>query len=82
MSNAKTLESLTSNVEANFDFVKSAFAVGAFADYVALQGEFVRGRLDAVADQAGALGELARKATVDSLEPLKAQVAKTFKIAV
>ena len=38
--NAKALELLTANVEANFDFVKAAFGVGGFADYVALQSEF------------------------------------------
>lgn len=80
--NAKALESLTANVEANLDFVKSAFTVGGFADYVALQGEFVRSRLDAAADQAKTLGELAQKAAIDSLEPIKAQVAKSFTLAV
>jgi phasin len=79
--NAKALESLTANVEANFDFVKSAFGVGGFADYVALQSEFARARLDAVAAQAKAIGELAQKTALDSLEPIKAQVAKSFKLA-
>ena len=79
--NAKALESLTANVEANFDFVKSAFGVAGFADYVALQSEFARARLDAVADQAKAIGELAQKTALDALEPIKAQVAKSFKLA-
>lgn len=78
--NAKALESLTANVEANFDFVKSAFGVGGFADYVALQSEFASARLDAVAGQAKAIGELAQKTALDSLEPIKAQVAKSFKL--
>jgi len=80
--NAKALESLTANVEANFDFVKSAFGVGGFADYVALQSEFARARLDAVAGQAKAIGELAQKTVIDSLEPIKAQAAKSFKLTV
>ncbi len=79
--NAKALESLTANVEANFDFVKAAFGVGGFADYVALQSEFARARLDAVAGQAKAIGELAQKTAIDSLEPIKTQVAKSFKLA-
>jgi phasin family protein len=79
--NAKALESLTANVEANLDFVKSAFGVGGLADYAALQSEFVRARLEAVASQAKAIGELAQKTAVDSLEPIKAQVAKSFKLA-
>jgi hypothetical protein len=79
--NVKTLESLTANVEANFDFVKSAFGVGGFADYVALQSEFASARLDAVAGQAKAIGELAQKTALEALEPFKAQVAKSFKLA-
>jgi hypothetical protein len=79
--NAKALESLIANVEANFDFVKSAFAVGGFADYVALQSAFAGARFDAAAVQAKAIGELAQKTAVDSLEPIKAQVAKSFKFA-
>ena len=79
--NAKALESLTANVEANFDFLKLAFGVGGFADYVALQGEFASARLDAVAGQAKAIGELAQKTALEALEPFKAQVAKSFKLA-
>ncbi len=79
--NAKALESLTANVEANFDFVKSAFGVGGLADYLALQSEFTRARLDALAGQAKAIGELVQKTALDSLEPIKAQVAKGFKLA-
>ena len=78
---AKALESLTANVEANFGFVKSAFGVGGLADYVALQSEFASVRLDAVAGQAKAIGELAQKTALDSLEPIKAQVAKSFNLA-
>ena len=79
--NAKALESLTANVEANFDFVKSAFGVGGFADYVALQSAFASARFEAVAGQAKAIGELAQKTALDSLEPIKAQVAKSFDLA-
>jgi phasin len=79
--NAKALESLTANVEANFDLVKSAFGVSGFADYVALQSEFASARLDALAAQAKAIGELAQKTALDSLEPIKSQVAKSFKLA-
>jgi phasin len=79
--NAKALESLTANVEANLDFVRSAFAVGGVADYLALQSEFTRARLEAVAGQAKAIGELAQKTALESMEPIKAQVAKNFKLA-
>ena len=79
--NAKALESLTANVEANFDFVKSALGVGGFADFLALQSEFARARLDAAAGQAKAIGELAQKTALDALAPIKARVAKSFDLA-
>jgi phasin len=79
--NAKALEALTANVEANFDFIRSAFGVSGFADYVALQSEFARARLDAVASQTKAIGELAQKTALDSLEPIMAQAARRFKLA-
>ena len=80
--NAKALEALRANVDANFDFVKSAFAVKNVADYVALQGEFTRKQIDAITDQTKEIGALAQKLAAETAEPIKEQVAKTFKIAV
>jgi phasin len=79
--NAKALESLTANVEANFDFVKSAVGVGGLADYVALQSEFARARFVAAADQAKTIGELAEKTARESLGSIQALVAKSFRLA-
>ena len=76
--NAKALEALRANVEANFDFMKSAIAAKNVADYVALQGEFARKRLEAMTDQTKEIGELAQKLAVDTAEPIKAQVAKSL----
>ncbi len=80
--NAKALEALRANVEANFDFVKSALAVKNVADYVTLQGEFTRKRIDALADQTKEIGALAQKLAAESAEPIKEQVARTFHVAV
>lgn len=80
--NAKALEALRANVEANFDFVKSAFGVKNVADYVALQGEFTRKQLEAITDQSKEIGVLAQKLAAETAEPIKEQVAKSFKIAV
>ena len=79
--NAKALESLTANVEANLDFVKSAFGVGGPAEYFELQSRFASARLDAVAGQVKAIGELAQKTATESLEPVRAQVARGLKFA-
>ena len=80
--NAKALEALRANAEANLDFIKASFAVKTLSDLVALQSEFARKRVDAVSMQFKDLGALAQKAMVDSIEPVKEQVAKTFKMAV
>src|SRR5580692_9468467 len=76
--NAKAFDTLRANVEANFDFLKSSFAAATVADYVELQGEFARQRIDAAADQAKEIGALAQKAAIDAVGPLKARIAKTF----
>jgi len=80
--NAKALDALRANVDANFDFVKSAFAVKNIADYVTLHGEFARKQIDAITDQAKEIGALTQKFAAETAEPIKEQVAKTFKIAV
>ncbi len=79
--NAKALEALRANVDANLDFVKSAFAVKNVADYVALQGEYTRKQIDAITDQTKEIGALAQKLAAETAEPIKERVAKTFKIA-
>jgi|SRR5580692_7667891 phasin len=79
--NAKAFETLRANVEANFDFLKSSFAAASLADYVELQGEFARKQMDAVADQTKEIGALAQKATLDAVQPIKAQVAKAFSLS-
>lgn len=80
--NAKALEALRANVDANLDFVKSVFAVKNVADYVALQSEFTRKQIDAITGQTKEIGALAQKLAAETAEPIKEQVAKTFKIAV
>jgi phasin len=79
--NAKLLESLRATADANFEFVKSVFAVKTVADYVALHGEFARKQIESMTSQTKALSELARKVAVDTVEPIKTQVTKTFKAA-
>lgn len=80
--NAKALEALRANAEANFEFIKASFAVKTLSDLVALQGEFARKQADAVSTQFKDLGALAQKTMIETIEPMKDQVAKTFKMAV
>ena len=80
--NAKALEALRANAEANLDFIKASFAVKTLTDLVVLQSEFARKQADAVSVQFKDLGALAQKAMIETIEPMKEQVAKSFKLAV
>jgi phasin len=78
--NAKTLEAMKSTAEANFEFMKSAFAVKSPSEYVALQTEFARKQIEAAQTHAKAFGELAQKIATDSISPIKAQVSKSLNL--
>jgi phasin len=80
--NAKALEALRANTEANFEFVKASFAVKSLSDLVALQSEFTRKQVDAITVQAKDIGALTQKTVADAFEPLKDHAAKSLKIAV
>ena len=80
--NAKALEALRANSEANLDFIKACFGVKTLSDLVGLQTEFARKQVGTVAVQINDLGALTQKAMVETIEPVKEQVARSFKIAV
>jgi phasin family protein len=79
--NTKALDVVRANAEANFDFVKASFAVRSIPDLVALQKDFARERTDAVVAQLKDLTDLAQKAVVETFEPIKDQLTKSFKLA-
>jgi phasin len=80
--NAKALEALRVNAEANFDFLKSVIGVKSVSEFVALQSEHVRKQAEAISAQAKEMSALSQKIATESAEPIKSQVAKTFKLAV
>ena len=80
--NAKALEALRANADANFDFLKSVFAAKSLSDVITLQTEFTRKQVETMTSQTKDLGALTQKAMADAVEPIKEQVAKSFKIAV
>ena len=79
--NAKAFEALRASAEANFDFARSAIAAKSVSDLVALQSEFARKQIERLTGQTKEIGALAQKVANDTVEPIKAQVAKTFKAA-
>ena len=80
--NAKAFEALRVNADANFDFLKAVFAVKSLPDLITLQTEFARKQVETITSQTKDFGALAQKAMADAVEPIKEQVAKSFKIAV
>ncbi|HEY1780358.1 MAG TPA: phasin family protein [Roseiarcus sp.] len=80
--NAKGFEALRANADANFDFLKAVFAAKSLADVIALQAAYARKQVETFASQSKDLGALTQKAMADAVEPIKEQVAKSFKIAV
>ena len=80
--NAKAFAAARANAEANFDFLKASMAIRSVPDLVALQQEFARKQTDAAVVQFTDLAALAKKTVVETFEPIKDQVSKSFKIAV
>lgn len=80
--NAKGFEALRAHADANFEFLKAVFAVKSLPDLITLQTEFARKQVETFASQSKDLGALTQKAMADAVEPIKEQVAKSFKIAV
>ena len=80
--NVKAIEAMKAGADANFDFVASLASAKSMSEWVTLQSDFAAKRYEAAASQAKALAELARKVADETAAPLKAHVAKTFKIAV
>ncbi len=80
--NAKALAAVQANAEANFDFVKASLAAKSVTDLVSLQSEFARKQTGAVVVQVKDLAETAKKTVVETFEPIKDQLTKSFKIAI
>lgn len=80
--NAKAIEAIKAESDANFDMFRSLAAAKSMSDLVTLQAEFARKRFEDASSRAKELTELARKVADDTVAPIKAHVAKTFKIAV
>jgi phasin len=80
--NAKALEAMRANADANFDFWKAMFSVKSLPDLLTLQTEFARKQVETITSQAKDFGAMAQKAMADAVEPIKEQAARSFKLAV
>jgi phasin len=80
--NVKTIDAIKADAEANFDLFKSLAAAKSVSELVTLQTEFARKRFEEASSRSKELAELARKVADQAVAPIKAHVAKTFKVAV
>jgi phasin len=80
--NAKALEAMRANADANFDFWKAMFSVKSLPDLITLQTEFARKQVETITSQTKDFGAMAQKAMADAVEPIKEQAARSFKLAV
>jgi phasin len=80
--NTKAFEAMRVHADASFDFLKSVFAAKSLPDLITLQTEFTRKHVETIAGQSKDFGALAQKAMADAVEPIKEQVARSFKLAV
>jgi phasin len=80
--NAKAVEAMRANADANFDFWKAMFSVKSLPDLISLQTEFARKQVETITSQTKDFSAMAQKAMADAVEPIKEQVAKSFKMAV
>jgi phasin len=78
----KAFEAMRHNADASFDFLKAVFAVKSLPDLLTLQTEFARKQVETIAGQSKDFGALAQKTMAGAVEPIKEQVARSFKLAV
>ncbi len=80
--NVKAIEAIKDEADANLDMLASLAGAKSISQVIALQTEFARQRFEHAATRAKELAELMRKVADETSAPIKAHVAKTFKIAV
>ena len=80
--NVKALDSVKSAAEAQFELFKSLASAKSMSEFVTLHTEFARARFEEASARSKDLAELARKVADETVAPIKAHVAKTFKVAV
>jgi phasin len=79
--NSKAIDALRANIDAGLDFAKAAINTKTVGELVSLHSDHATKRVEAFAAQAKEFGALAQKIATDAAEPLKSQVAKTFKLS-
>ncbi len=80
--NVKAIEAVKAGAAANFDLFASLAGAKTLSELVTLNTEFARKRFEDASARGKELAELARKVADEASAPIKAHVAKSFKVAV
>lgn len=75
----KLVEVARTNTDAAFDFVTELMTVKSLSDAIELSTAHARKQFETLGAQSKELASLAQKITTETAEPIKDQVAKTFK---
>ena len=77
--NLHLLEMAQANMNAAFDFARQLARVKSPSEFFELSAAHMRKQFETFTEQTQQLTTLAQKATNDAVQPLQAEVAKTFK---
>lgn len=77
--NAKVLEATRANVNAAFDFAGQILAAKTVSEAVELHTAHLRGQFETLSAQAKEISALAGQLAAEAAEPVKANLAKTFR---
>jgi len=79
--NVKTVEAFQASADAQFAFVKALLSTKNLSDIFALQGEHIRQQIETLNAAAQDVSCLIQKVSTETVEPLKATLTKSLKIA-
>jgi phasin len=76
--NMKAFDAIKVNADAQFAFVKALLATKTIAEAITLQGEHAKTQFETMNTQAKELAALIQQVSTDSVEPIKATLAKSM----
>jgi phasin len=79
--NVKTLEAFQASADAQFAFVKALLSTKSMSDVITLQNEHLRQQFETLNAAAKDVSDLIQKVSTQSVEPIKATLAKSLKLA-
>ncbi len=79
--NTQALEALRVNFDAGVDFAKAAINSKSVSELVAVQSDHASKQVEILAAQAKAFGDLAQKIGAETVDPIKNQIARAFRLS-